>query len=263
MYANYHTHTKLCNHASGEMKQYVETAIKNGIKILGFSDHNPCVFKSDYYSTHRMLPEEIRIYINNVLALREEYENDIQILLGYEMEYYPKHFDDTLKFLLDFECDYLILGQHFLDNEYDSFPVSKETKDENILKKYVNQVIAAMNTGVFSYVAHPDIVGFAGDNIIYQREMTKICQKAKELKIPLEINLLGIRENRRYPIDDFWEIAAQVGNEVVLGSDAHSPEWAGNPQNEEIALKYAHKFGIKPIEVVDLVKPKLKKYNDV
>lgn len=39
MFANYHTHTSRCQHATGEEKAYVEQAIQNGMKILGFSDH--------------------------------------------------------------------------------------------------------------------------------------------------------------------------------------------------------------------------------
>ena len=55
---NLHTHTKRCNHAQGEDREYVEAAIKAGIKTLGFSDHCPQFFPgTDYYSNFRMRPE--------------------------------------------------------------------------------------------------------------------------------------------------------------------------------------------------------------
>ena len=44
MFANYHTHTARCNHASGTEREYVEAAIKSGLKILGFADHTPYPF---------------------------------------------------------------------------------------------------------------------------------------------------------------------------------------------------------------------------
>ena len=78
MYANYHTHTVLCNHASGEMREYVETAIKNGIKVLGFSDHVPYPFENEYYSYFRMRVCEAQDYVNSVAALREEFK-DIEV----------------------------------------------------------------------------------------------------------------------------------------------------------------------------------------
>lgn len=33
---NFHTHTTRCNHAAGEDRQYVEEAIKGGLKVLAF-----------------------------------------------------------------------------------------------------------------------------------------------------------------------------------------------------------------------------------
>ena len=37
MIANYHTHTPRCNHAVGSEVEYVENALAQGLKILGFS----------------------------------------------------------------------------------------------------------------------------------------------------------------------------------------------------------------------------------
>ena len=39
--ANYHTHTIRCKHAVGEEREYIEAAISEDFKILGFSDHTP------------------------------------------------------------------------------------------------------------------------------------------------------------------------------------------------------------------------------
>ena len=97
--ANYHTHTYLCNHAEGEMREYVESALSAGLEILGFSCHAPYAFPEGYYSGFRMKPEQQKTYVDNVLELREEYRGKIEILLGYETEYYPKHFADTLDLL--------------------------------------------------------------------------------------------------------------------------------------------------------------------
>jgi histidinol-phosphatase (PHP family) len=36
---NYHSHTWRCGHATGTDEAYVKSAIANGFKIYGFSDH--------------------------------------------------------------------------------------------------------------------------------------------------------------------------------------------------------------------------------
>ena len=69
---NFHTHTTRCNHAAGEDHQYVEEAIKGGLKVLGFSDHSPYFFSGDYYSTFRMKREQVPGYVDSILALKKE-----------------------------------------------------------------------------------------------------------------------------------------------------------------------------------------------
>ena len=71
---NFHTHTTRCNHAAGEDRQYVEEAIKGGLKVLGFSDHSPYFFSGDYYSTFRMKREQVLGYVDSILALKKEYK---------------------------------------------------------------------------------------------------------------------------------------------------------------------------------------------
>ena len=51
---NYHTHTTRCMHAIGQDEEYVQAAIKAGIKKLGFSDHTPWHYDSSFKATMRM-----------------------------------------------------------------------------------------------------------------------------------------------------------------------------------------------------------------
>ena len=251
MECNYHTHTYLCNHASGTIEQYVQEAIKNGLKILGFSDHVPVPFSNGHRSTFRMDTHEIEIYVNEVLRLKESYKDKIQILLGYEMEYYYKEFDATMNLIKQFPCDYLILGQHWTNNEYDGAYCGAVVSEENF-KQYVKQVIDAINTGVFSYIAHPDLINYRENDKIYIKEMTKLCEAAKAKGIPLEFNILGFVDGRNYPCNTFWKLVSDVGNEVIIGSDAHYVEAVGNPVDFTEANKWLNSCGIKPIDKLKL-----------
>ena len=110
MYANFHTHTYLCRHASGEPEEYVKTAIKNGLKVLGFSDHVPYPFTNGYHSGFRMEVSETPLYVNMIAELKNKYKDQIKIYIGYEAEYYPEFFDKMVENIKG--CDYIILGQH-------------------------------------------------------------------------------------------------------------------------------------------------------
>ena len=254
MFANYHTHTALCRHAQGTKREYVEMAIARGMKVLGFSDHAPYIFPEEYYSNFRMFPEWVEGYFQELSDLKKEYEGEITIHMGFEMEYYPQLFEKTLKFLEPYPCEYLIMGQHFLDNEYDGRLYSgMQTRSPKHLKKYVDQVLEGLSLGCFSYLAHPDLPKFVGDAAAYRRQNLRLCEGAKKMNIPLEINLLGIRENRQYPREDFFEVAAEVGNEIILGSDAHSPDVVFDAPSREKAKNMARKLGLKLIEDIRLL----------
>ena len=223
---NLHTHTYRCNHAAGEDREYVENAILAGMKVLGFSDHCPQFFPvKDYYSIFRMLPESAYEYAESVRALQREYADDIRILLGFEAEYYPETFDEYMSFIRPLRLDYMVMGQHFVGNEYDenSYYSAEEGRGRRFLSQYVKQVTEGLDKNVFTYIAHPDIVNFEGSESFYRSQMTTLCRNALERGVPLEFNLLGYMNKRNYPNPVFWEIAAETGNSVVLGYDAHDP----------------------------------------
>ena len=95
MLANYHTHTFRCRHAVGQDREYVETAVARGLQVLGFSDHVPMVFADGHESNFRVPVGQLEDYVNSVLSLRDEFKADIDVRLGFEMEYYPDTFEDT------------------------------------------------------------------------------------------------------------------------------------------------------------------------
>lgn len=253
MKANYHTHTWRCRHATGTEEEYVQAAIERGLSTLGFSDHTPYIFPGDYYSTFRMRPEELNDYVNCITKLQRVYADKIALHIGLEAEYYPAYFPALLPFLQDAGIQYLILGQHFVDNEINAHYSGNPTADAEILKKYCHQAMDAFQTGLFSYFAHPDLLNFHGSNKVYQELMHALCREAKNCGIPLEYNLLGASTNRHYPSDDFWRIAAAEGNTVVIGCDAHDSKALRECKWETAAIKQLSSLGITPVEVPRLL----------
>ncbi len=252
--ANYHTHTARCGHASGEDRAYVEEAIEAGIKTLGFSDHAPMPFPSGHRSGHRIQLDKAEDYFHSISSLKKEYAGQIDIHIGVETEFYPETFDLFWDYIKQFPVEYMILGQHFIDREEDGKASSARSADEGRLVAFVENVLSAIRTGKFLYIAHPDIINFTGDDVIYRREMRRICEAAKAAGLPLEINRLGFYEHRIYPCDRFFAIAAEVGNTVVIGSDAHSPAVFRDHASIEGCAALAEKHGLTILPSLELRK---------
>lgn len=265
MKANYHAHTYRCHHAYGCEWEYVEEAIRQGLTTLGFADHAPHCYPEGYKRS-RMLEAQLAEYVGTINKLKKLYADRIEILCGLEMEYYPALFEKDLELYRSVEgLDYLILGQHYCHNEYDTeYHVTRVTEvdQEDLLTTYVNQVIEAMKTGRYLYVAHPDNVVYGGSPAHYDQEMHRLCKTAHALKIPLEINLSGYRYKATspndYPNDRFWKIAGEEHCTAVLGSDSHRPNKILIPEEVTRAEELAAKNGITIRETLSLKEDFLK-----
>lgn len=252
MIANYHTHTPLCRHADGELADFVDNAIARGLKIFGFSDHAPHWFPGNYYSHMRMYPQQFPEYCQQVRQLSRDYQGQIQIPLGLEVEYYPQLFPRLLQEARDQGIEYFLLGQHWIGNEENEPYCGAPHNDESILARYCAQLADGMQTGLFSYIAHPDLIHYLGDPKIYEKHIRWLCREANANNIPLELNFLGMLTQRHYPNEQFWKIAAEENCTVVFGLDAHTPEEVTEIQVERSAQRFAQNFGLNIVETVHL-----------
>ncbi|MDD3409741.1 MAG: histidinol-phosphatase [Eubacteriales bacterium] len=227
MLANYHTHTTRCQHAHGTDEEYVLSAIANGLTTLGFSDHGPYPY-TDYRSRVRMTLDQRPEYVESLRQLKRKYQGQIEILIGYEYEYFPEYLP-FLRAAAD-EADYLLLGSHFERSEKGFFFGGCKTPEE--AKRYADLTIEGMETGLYAYLAHPDFFLYEYQRFDEGAEAVsrQICEAAKRLHMPLEYNLYGVYKKEQgvaglgYPCPEFWKIAAETGCDAIIGCDAHWPE---------------------------------------
>ena len=233
---NYHTHTSRSGHSEfvSDEEMLLE-ARKAGLSMIGFSEHipNPELLLPD--EDHRMLFSEIGDYISSINGLKSKY-SDMTILSGFEAEFDPIR----SSFLCDMKSnvDYMILGQHFVSRGLSNVPFNN---NPNYPIEYANMVSKAIESGIFDIVAHPDLFMEYRDTI--ESEDGKklfdenariasqiICEKARDMGIPVELNLssalnnnFGKDGNLQYPHPLFWEVASEIdGLQVLKGVDAHS-----------------------------------------
>lgn len=230
---NFHSHTKRCGHARGEDEGYVLAAMDTGFTDLGFSDHImlPGLSQPGIRGDYNLFED----YLHSVGVLQEKYKGKIRIYKAFECEWYGELFREYYRDLLvSKKVDYLILGQHcYFSNGfvwYGRYAVPTQGTEA-----YLHDLIQGMESGFFLYVAHPDT--FMSwhkrfDEQAYQ-VAKEIATKAKELDIPLEVNMGPSRwyipkspedTELPYPNRRFWEVVAEVGAPCVFGVDAHEPQ---------------------------------------
>lgn len=229
---NYHTHCDRCRHARGKAEEYVEQALKAGVRSLGFSDHMP--FYDDRFGL-RMPWAELDEYLQEITALRDTYKDRMSITRGFEGEYVREDNAYYEKLLSRGDCDYLLLGQHFYqraDGQLINVYQLENTDDYEI---YAANIVEAMRTGYFRYAAHPDLIflnDFPWDDHC-ERACDIIVESAVKYGFALEYNANGFRRGRKpyidgeryqYPHHRLWEKVKEAGLSVYVGSDCHAPE---------------------------------------
>lgn len=250
---NYHTHTKRCYHAIDNEEDYIKAAIKSGYTELGFSDHTPWHYDSSFHSTMRMEEDKLDGYVQTLLILKEKYKNQISIKIGLECEYFEKYMDWLKQVLHDYPIDYIILGNHYDDTDetgiYFGRPLTKQQ-----LTKYVDNCIKGIETGLYSYVAHPDLGYYNTDDEFYLQQMRRLCETAKAHNMPLEFNLLGYKTHRHYPNETFFKLASEVGNKIIIGTDAHESDALLDMKTYLLAKQYIERLGLELTEEIQFLR---------
>lgn len=237
MKTNYHTHTTRCHHATGSDEDYVLSAIKGGYQELGFSDHSPWKYHTDYVSDIRMTPEELPGYVRSIRNLQAKYKDQIQIKLGLECEYFPEYMYWLKEVIKEYSLDFIIFGNHHFHTD-EKFPYfGHNTTTQDMLDLYEESSIEGMESGLYAYLAHPDLFMRSYPEFDRHCKLASrhICRTAARLNIPLEYNIGMVDYNQAfgestYPHPEFWHIAANEGCIAIIGVDAHdtkSLEYSG------------------------------------
>ncbi len=244
---DYHMHTYLCGHASGKPKQYVEHAIKLGLKEIGFSDHAPMVSHRD--ATVTMSDEELPLYYYMIEEVREHYKDQIRIKIGIEADFIPTFEEKTKKIIQSYPYDYVIGSVHYIgdwgfdnSNEQDKL---KKLNINDIYRNYHKLLRKSAESGMYDIMAHTDLVKkfghFPTEDIT--AEIITTAKVFKQNNVAIELNTSGLRKpvKEMYPSLSTLSIYFQEGVPLIFGSDAHAPNEVG--MNFKEAIEIAREAG--------------------
>ena len=237
MRVDIHNHTALCNHATGTPREYVLEAINQGIDIYGFSDHAPMNFDEKY----RMSFEQMASYETEILSLKEEFKEQIDIRLGYEVDYLEGHMDSKV---LNANVDYLIGSVHFLDKwGFDNPEFIGEYKNrdiDRIWQEYFDAIEEMAKSGHFNIVGHIDLIKVF--NFKPKKDIRLLAKNAikaiKNAQMVVEINTAGFRKpvKEAYPSLEILQMCYENSIDITFGSDAHKVEDIGFAYTQAVEL---------------------------
>ncbi|WP_240414217.1 histidinol-phosphatase [Paenibacillus periandrae] len=257
-----HTHHHRCGHAVDEIESYIRSAIDLGLSAIGISDHSPYfAVEEDHPSPGlAMAKSEFPRYIEEVVKLKKQYEDKIEVLIGVESDY----FTDSIKLYADiyrkYPIDYLIGSIHISGGKHISDRGLWTVLDEEQLEKekfiYFDLLQQAAKSGVFQIIGHMDLIRR------YYKDFMQSCgplvektmQVFAETGAVYEVNTSGIERGEGInPCREVLEIASHYGVKVTFGSDSHRPVRVGEHWHSTTAL--LKQLGYKELIMFRNLKP--------
>ena len=226
--SDYHVHTPLCHHARGWPLDFCARAVELGLGELGFADHNPMPTQFDHW---RMGIEDLPRYLDSVAEARAAFPH-LNIKLGLECDYIAGKEKWIEELAGKADWDFFIGSVHYLPGGWavdDPQYISRFRGNaiEDIWANYWLTYVEAINSGLFDFMAHPDLpkkFGFRppGDlRHFYEPVIAALVQR----DMPFEINTAGLRKEcaELYPATDFLAMAGQAKAPLLINSDSHEP----------------------------------------
>jgi len=247
--ADYHMHTPLCRHATGEPGEYAKHALAAGLTEIGFSDHSP--MPRDDFDNWRMQARQLDEYVAKVRQAQKDFPQLI-IRLALEVDYLPGGEDWIRDLSAWHPWDYFIGSVHYVSDSWavdDPQKLSewKHRQADEVWAAYSDRLTMAAESGLFEIIGHVDLPKKFGHRPPPDSaaRYEKFLAAAKKHHCAIELNTAGLRKDCReiYPSRQILELAFQAGVPITFGSDAHAPGEVG--MNFAEAIRLAHDVGFK------------------
>ena len=232
---DFHVHTVFSD-GKNTAREMVLAAVEKGMTQLGFSDHSYTSFDERYCLKKGGLGE----YKKEILSLKEEFTDRIQIFCGMEQDYYSDPPAESL--------DYIIGSVHYVkkDGVYIAVDESAQVQQEDVRRYYagdfyafaenyfhtVSDVVRKTNADI---IGHFDLVSkfneknhfFDEDNPRYIAAWQSAADALLTTGKPFEINTGVMSRGYRtepYPSTPIYEYLKRGGAKFILSSDSHNPK---------------------------------------
>lgn len=282
-YFSFHTHSSFCD-GKASIEEVCKSAIKQGIKAIGFSSHAPVAFKTEW----AMKMEDLSDYVAEVERCKKLFAGQLEIYRSLETDFIAH--DKSIPFDVVREMaklDYIIGSVHLVNNPekddaiwfLDGPSINYDNGINNIFDgdaqraviAYYQQMQAMVKTQKPDMIAHMDKVVmnnkgryFKESDVWYQQIMEETLRIIADYSTIIEINTRGIYRGKYhtwFPCESVIKQCAELDIPLTISVDAHHPDELTSGFDD--ALNALKKYGVKCISVFEAGKWKQKDIKDI
>ena len=227
-----HMHSHFSGDSQAKNIEIVEKAIEIGLQGICFTDH----LDIDYKETPGLFDLDIPEYKKEVLSLKEDFTDTLDILFGIELGLQPYLVEQNSRIISEHNFDFVIGSTHVVKQVDIYYPAFYEGRtEEACYREYFEETLKNAQSSVdFDVYGHLDYVVRYGPNKnqfysydkyadIIDEILRTLIQKGKGI----ELNTAGFKYGlgHAHPTSDILKRYKQLGGEILtIGSDGHAPE---------------------------------------
>ncbi len=264
---NYHTHSIYCD-GKNTPREIIETAIEKNFESIGFSSHSP-TFDGNGFS---ILHNNVEKYAAEIKSLKQEYADQIEILLSLEFDYIPGFSKPMHQMAQQHGFDYILGSVHLVPNGKVASPSDLWFTDgsdiaiydkgiDNFFEGDIKKAVKAFyhQTNEMLEYDNPTIIGhfdkikmnnqnrfFTETEHWYQQLVLETIELIKEKETIVEVNTRGIYRKRCadfFPAVNWLQILKKLNVPVTISTDAHFAKDLDNlwDEAEKILISLGYK----------------------
>lgn len=230
--ANFHTHTTFADGLSSA-EDTVCAAISKGFCRLGFTEHS----YSPVQTVFGMKKDAAAQYEQEILQLKEQYRDKIQLFLGLELDSYGQKL---------IEPEYIVGSVHYvkkdgvfysIDHTAESFAqmLAAFGSIDALAHTYYSDIVQMAKTMRPDIIGHIDLITKFNEGSVFFDETAPAyaaCARDAILKIKpycslFELNTGAIARGCRtapYPAKSLLQFLCENGLDIIVNSDAHTAQ---------------------------------------
>ncbi|KJR97301.1 MAG: hypothetical protein VR65_25625 [Desulfobulbaceae bacterium BRH_c16a] len=238
LYCDSHIHTRLCGHATGEMEEYVQSAIAKGLRKIIFLEHmeEGILCHSDTWLSE----DAFDYYFSEGRRLQDLYGRQLEIGLGVECGFNADRAGTLRTRLKRRQWDCIGVSCHFLklpgmrehlnlfSRKEENTRLARQFQPEMLLDLYFRTLHEAVRQLPGTMLCHLDgALRFVPETTLteaHYRLIEQLLQTVSKKGMALELNTSGITIRREpFPTGRILSLALAYNIPLILGSDAHRP----------------------------------------
>jgi histidinol-phosphatase (PHP family) len=249
---------EFCNHAVDSLEEIVKTYVAKGFSWMGITEHMPPIEDRYVYPDERSagldaaaLRERFDRYFKVCKALQAQYRDRIEILAGFETEWYAGGAEYVKDLIQQYVPDYIVGSLHHvadleLDTTLEDYSAAATALGgvEALYIRYFDEQYELIETLKPAVVGHFDLVRIFDSEYAsridvpeVRKRVTRNLELIRDLDLILDFNLAGYDKpgGEPYPSDAILKEAIDLGIALVPGDDSHGIATVGRHWEKGIA----------------------------